>query len=733
MQSKKLSRVGTLCVLFFLLGSILTVHSIKADDEAESYVNSTIEITFLTGTELTVDVTMDVTQITVFDTSYTTSEIDTLVGSDLETLGAIKLRLRDLLKNQLESSFAEAEVDATFDKPTYGNFVFTDEYIINLTTSFFDVDGSVDIDDLINGALDMGGKITYHFSLAAVFGWNNTYRFVLPASIKFKGATNTTDINPPLNRKITWMLQNWKGNHPLKDATLSIGSNEPTSDLTTEQHSLRFDLNAANIDKISLTTTIFSDAIDISNYDILPDCISELEIVPTDGLRLFIANGFLSWDDFYDNTINNIEQNTISTLEMSSFNQTLTMQFMWDSETTENCTTPFNISHMDSVPQIKAELLDEEVSLLVCGITARAFFGLINAGASSNITDTDIAFGDGLEGLGYPFEVYFYLPDNLSLQNDNIYIWNQTGTISGEFSSDLQPDPPYIKEKIEEYIEIDIEKMDLNIPSLLTGKTELTATVHSTKDDNLYVIEFPEEFSLSEKIVLDFLNSDAFRLCKEEKVFHENEVEQLLTTLKNNFEMQLSSVLNNKKIKGLTDESIFSDSLSWDGDISSMDGADPIIVSSYANNLYPINLAISIWPPSLKISNQSFTLQGLENRTTTYRIIFPKGLSVRAKDSLNKSIIEGKTGEGREYIEVSFSSTEGSLSDILTCQLRASTLYIIGMFLPCIISFILVIILIIVVLLLRRKIRGRGSKKVEEETTSYEDQDYYVPPPPGSK
>jgi hypothetical protein len=64
-----------------------------------------------------------------------------------------------------------------------------------------------------------------------------------------------------------------------------------------------------------------------------------------------------------------------------------------------------------------------------------------------------------------------------------------------------------------------------------------------------------------------------------------------------------------------------------------------------------------------------------------------------------------------------------------------SALFIIGVFVPCIVSFIIAIILIIIIYLTRKK-RKKGKIKThieKDDFTGYEDEEFYVPPPPSSK
>jgi len=710
------------------ISSTFFINTASAEDAPESLVDATFTIEFVTGTDLVVDVTMTAYKLTT-DHAYTAEEIAS--ASD-EEMGALRLSIYLLLKNQINIVFGDAKV-SNFEMPTYSSGVFNEELNVKLTSAFFGLNDSVDSESMINGVLDMGAVITYNFNLVTELGWNNTFTCVLPDSINFKSA-NTDKVS--LNRKeITWIL-NWNGADAKKSATLSTRLKNPTTTLSeTEDIFLTFDLDSSNANNVSLTTTFSLRNTDIREYDILPDFITELGFVPSDGIRLFIDNSLLSWNDLYQNTIKPVEQTTVSTIEHSSFNQTLTMLFNWDSETSTNCTTPYNTTNMDDVPAIKAELTSEHsVELLLCDISSRAFFGLVNAGAVANISEEDVNFGDGLDEIGRSYEVLLHLPTEIYLEGDNIYRWNESISLSGVFSSDLQPLPKYSEENINTYIEIDISKLDLNIPSFFTGKAEFTATAHSKEDIHVSVTRFPMEFGLSDKINLPYLNSDAFRVCVDESVFSTEEVDAYLSNKKDVFEMRMSNVLNGLKIKGVVDKDVFSDSLSWDKDISHMDDVIPIVASTYANNLYPISFSFSLWPPDMHISNQTFTFESIKNQTVTYRIEFPKGISVTATDTLNKSILKGKTTDGREYIEVFFASDEEAEIDTITCVLVASSLYMLGQFLPCIISLALVVILIIVVYILKRKRRGRKLVIREEvDASGYEGEDFYVPPPPSSK
>jgi hypothetical protein len=249
----------------------------------------------------------------------------------------------------------------------------------------------------------------------------------------------------------------------------------------------------------------------------------------------------------------------------------------------------------------------------------------------------------------------------------------------------------------------------------------------------------PNEFTLPGKVKLNYLNSDAFRLCIEENVFMGEDVSTFLNNEKSLFEDRLISILPGLKINGLVKRDDFDRSLVWDGDITNMDANTPVATASDAHSSYPVSFGLSLSPPKFEITEQSFNLVGLQNQNVTYRMVFPRGTTVEASDSLNK-LVTGKIGD-RYYIEVSFNASESGLTDVVRCKIVPSTLFALAIFLPCIVCLIIAVVLIIAILIIRKKRKGfRGprkpkkeSKEDKEETGDYEEQEYYVPPPPSSK
>lgn len=734
----------SLLAVLLLLGSCIFLPSILAETP-DILVEATMMVTVDSGSQLTVQAQMLVKKITVFDTTYDQYQIQTSAASDPIVLGAIMSRLHEAVKSQLTATYPQADVVAVTKKPSYQNPYFLDTFRVMLTPAFFALDSSMNLTNLLNGVLDMGAKLAYSYPLTTDAGWNTTYQYLLPATYALDAA-NTPDVTAD-NKQITWVLRNGDGAMPTKTAELSFHKRTPTTQPSAEDISLSFEMDTRSVSNVSLMTSIVMNAVNVQEYATFPSFISGLTVVPADGVRLLIQNGLFTWNQMYQKTINPIELRTKQILENSSFNQSVVFSFSWDPQTSTNCSTPYNITHMDTTPPVIATLQDFPVALRLCGISARAFFGLINAGSQAAVTATNMNFGDRLDQIGYPYTVFLQLPANITLAGSNRYRWNATIPFAGTFHSDVQPSPPYTDQKSETYIEIDLAKLDLNFLGLFTGKTELTATAQMREDDSMYVIQWPNEAVLPKPMNLTYLNADGFRLCVDESVFNDAVVTTFLSDKKTLFENHLSSLLQGFIVKGISDRKTFTNSLSWNGDISAMDDVIPVVTSVYASESYPVKLNLSLTPLQVGIGNQVFTVQGISNQTVTYRIIFPKGISVFPQDTQGKSLVHGNTSDGREYVELLFDPSESNVSTILTCALVPSPFFIIAIFLPCLFVFLLIIILIVAIYLVRKKrreqgggSRGGGRKKKllheeeeEEPPEGFAGQDYYVPPPPSHK
>ena len=731
--------VIALCLCLSLLFPCFLPTSLAADTPT-SIVDATITATYLSGTTLRVSSQMLVHRIdNIFGVTYDQDGIEHLASTD--DMGAIKLRLRDSLDTQLRSSFPNAQI-TPLGRPVYAQPYFTDDYSVNLTSAFFAAPASVNITPFIAGMLDLGADVTYHFSLASENGWNSTYLFTVPSTMQIASATS--DQVSPDNQQVTWVLTNYQGAIPQNTTQLSIRARNPTGDPNAPENiSIGFDLDAHTPTTVALVTHLLIHTLDISAYNILPSYISHVTTLPADGLRLLAANDLFSWDAVRNRTIQPLIDRLQPLLEASRFNQTLAFSFSWDTETTTACAPPYNVSHMDETPAVSAQYLDSDVRLTIGNISARAFFGLVNAGANASITPNDLNFGSGLTGLGHPYTITLQLPQNITLDHQNPYDWSQTTGPSGQFYSDLQPTPPYTSEKRATLVQIDVAKMDLNLPTLFTGKTELVASTTLTQDESLYVLQTPDAIHFPSCLTLRFLNADAFRLCTEEGLLSSEAQTALLASNRALFESRVSTLLSGRSVKVLSNTKTYYGSLQWNDDIAAMDNHSPIILSTYADDAYSVGANFSLAPASFTISPLQFSLPHLANASATYRIILPAGLTLMAVNAFGQSYSKGNTSDDRQYLEFVFNESNQTIITPVTCYLSCSSLYVLSLFLPLILVIVLLVILVVIILLIRkrrkrlphtpRKKPSKRKKDEEAESSGDEDvEDFYVPPPPPS-
>jgi len=716
----RLNRLIIFLITTSILFSALSIKTVKAENDIENLVNAIFNIEMKSATDLEINVEITAYKLTI-DKTYDYEEIKSASEQDL---GSFRLLLYQMLEKQIENTFENAEI-TDLNRPAFDGEKFNEILNVTLDSSFFGLNENVNAQTLINGVLDMGAIVNYTISFQAEEGWNNTYLLDLGETLNFKHTTGTVK-----EKTIEWKVRNWDGNEPSEVGELQLKVDNPTTLLSEENISLEFELNSENVDRPNLKTNIIVEDIDIRAYGSLPSFIYNLDFVPSDGLRLFIENGLISWNKSYETTIKPLEEKIKTTIEESSFNQTLDILFSWDKNTTTNCDTPYETKNMDSDPPVKAVLLDNDIDLRIFDISSKAFFGLINSGANANISKNDINFGDNLSDIGYKYTASLVLPDDLRLSGLNIYNWNESNSLSGQFNSDISV--TYSQEEKETFVEIEIKSTDLNLLSFFTGKTELTFGLNLKENRNYNVTRIPDEFTIPEKILIDYLSSDAFRLCIKEKVFREEEISSFLKNENRVFENRIVTILPGLKIKGKADSTSFYDSINaWDGKISDMDKSPPIDVDLYASSTYPISFDFSFLPPSFNIPTQKLNFTAIPGQNVVYRMIFPDGISLKASDQLGKVKLE-KMKDGREYIEIKFNGTDSNLTDIVSLEIIPSAFFIIGVFTPCIISLIIAIVLIIIIYIIRKKMKGRKRGEIEREPMGYEEEDYYVPPPPGT-
>jgi hypothetical protein len=529
--------------------------------------------------------------------------------------------------------------------------------------------------------------------------------------------------------RVTWDITT-RGDAAEKDAQMTLLYPNPTTQYT-ENASMHVQiiLNLKQIEKPVLTLQFQALSIDVSDYNITPSFISNVKVLPSDAIRLSVLQNLTSWPLIQNQIINPAYIHVKSLIENSSFNQTIYSRFNWVNETIYDLKEPYNTSQMDMIPPISANFTDNSFHISICNISARAFFGLINAGALTNISNQDITIGDNLDSLHYPYNGTFLFPSFILLNNENKFQWNTNNPIQGTFSSSNTPQSK--KNDIKSEFEIDVKNTDLNLLSFFTGKTELSMGLYLKETQNRYTTQLPESFTLPKNIKIPLLPSDAFRVCVEEKVFTEKQINEFLNLNKELFHNQLNTIFPLIKGESHLDKTIFEESLIWDKNISLMDNNTPITISSSIHTSFPLLFDFSIFPPAVSIQTLNLSFHGIPDQDVNYSMIFPKGISIKVEDELDRVLIQ-EQDDGKIRFTLSFNASEQEKINRVLCTIQPSALYILGMFMPCIMSIIITIVLFLIVFFIRN--RRKTIPPSHPETPPQDDnEEYYIPPPPSNR
>ena len=163
-----------------------------------------------------------------------------------------------------------------------------------------------------------------------------------------------------------------------------------------------------------------------------------------------------------------------------------------------------------------------------------------------------------------------------------------------------------------------------------------------------------------------------------------------------------------------------------------MDDSKPIIVSSSIQTAFPLLFDFSILPPSVSIQSLNLSFSGIKNQDVTYSMIFPKGIRIDISDTFNRAE-RIQYSDGRMGFSISFNETDDDHIESVIITIHPSGLYLLAMFVPCIISIFITMILLVLIYIIRKKRKGMPKANKEIPSQKYEQEDYYVPPPPPSK
>jgi large-conductance mechanosensitive channel len=280
-----------------------------------------------------------------------------------------------------------------------------------------------------------------------------------------------------------------------------------------------------------------------------------------------------------------------------------------------------------------------------------------------------------------------------------------------------------------------VKSTDLNLLSFFTGKTEVNLGIGFEKTRSIFVLSRSSNLVIPDSVSLPFVNADAFRLCVEEGVFSGEEINQYLTSHETELENTSKRLFPSVKGSAVNDEDIFQDSLEWDGNISEMDSNTPVVIHQRMESTAPLSCHFSLFPPQFSFATQNFTFIGVPNEKVTYNMTFPKGVSINILSS-SQQVIEKTVEDGESLLSVTLNASETGKVATVLLSMEPSLVYVIGLFVPCIISVVITLILFIVVYVIRKKRnvfrQNEHRQPSNNENEGYENEEYYIPPKPPS-
>ena len=710
MVRRKIAKAGSFLVVFILLSTTFFLLPIKASSStAETVVNATFDITFLDGVNLSIKVKLDSYRIKIFGESYNTSQIR---ASYDENKGAFKQVLYSYVEDAINHVFSNctSELGRPYvdENSLSGNsnspVVFYMDCTVSLTSKFFGTSIPY-ISDFVNGFLDSGGVISYTFNFYANTGWNNTYHFITTDKMEII-EVNQNGILSLSGKEVTWTIENRLGTEAKQGrGTFKVRYENPTSAFDAEDIHLDIYFDFSEIERARFNCTINVNACRINSFVDMPSFVSQATFLPSDAIRMLVKQNLTNWEAIYTNIFAPIKKNVGNVLN-NSFNISTNLLFNFNLSTTENCSTPYNTSKIDASPPITG-VLSDYLNIPLCGISPRAFFAFVYGGGTGKITEDDIP----LYGINHPFDAHLVLPEGLN----GTATWNVTTPLNTTIycSNALK----YEEEKITRDIEVNLRNLDLDLISILTGKSNVVATIDVGYNQNLYHLLLQPEFTIPSCISIPYINSDLLRVCIEESIF--KNMSGFYDRQREFAEQHVAEIFDLSDVDVYVDQAELDNNLQWDKNIKQMDDEEPFVVPLSAHISYKTDFDFSLSSFSLNIKNQTLHLKGIPGQDVTYKFVLPKGIEIRCNDSLNRTTII-PLDDGGTLIEVMFGKDEGDQETILYYSLKTSPLFTLVVFLPLILTLIIVVALFALLFYIRKRRRRLPPAPPKEER--------YIPP-----
>jgi hypothetical protein len=629
---------------------------------------------------------------------------------------------------------------------TLSGYVIIDEHAYFTDTELNEYN-ITNVNELIDGSLKMGAKITQTLKLAAKAGHSNEFEISVPKYSIYQHPDQLTISHPNDEDRdsdyiVVKRIDNKDGNvsesEYLHDIVLK--SANPTPALKTgvkEDVNIQLEIDVVNFDEIYIRDSLLEiSVVDLreSNID-LPQNITDLFFMSSDGIRLFYENGVIDENDIRDEIDGELTKTSESLEERLNSTHPIDLELTWDFASINALEPLYYLedtgvyTRMGVGRSVKGYIKSTDMiepHFFETNLTQNAIFGFLNAGAEAEINLR--------LKIKYDYKLNLTLPEGLRLKGE----LGRPGVRDSYLIPESETDdiivisknaPVYYSNQALIYTLIDIKELDMkNFNQFVSEvKIEVEGTLHrilSSAHSSFNTILPPE-------VTMTYVNSDAFRLAYYENLIDLKEITDEIYDI-------IQSNLTNVFEGNITPSIKFDEkSMKFDGDINDMDDDAPIKFTITAEGEMNIGSGGggtfgSLMGPSQynydDLRLQAFIsheielpLVGKHGWNTTYKIIMPRYIEIVGTPKLENltgtttDIETGTADEGRHYMKITIFSDDPGVKNIkavIGIEINITPWYFMSkIIIPIILSLILLIIIIYIYILRRKK-----RKALEKET-----------------
>jgi len=672
-------------ILFSTAGASADALATRNDETpASEWIEGVYNLTFSGPTSLNVALKFFVHEIVTGSGNYTAQDLRTITGgvagnltSEVET--RISLVLSDVLgrlfKDASIKSSVETQIDFNTLDPAYTlnssdpyqpPVMVYQKYNINMelgsgayfTSAQLQRYSIPDLEDLLDGCLAMGARLSGNLTVSAMAGHSNTIRLLVspPASDEDPDALAINARYPG------------SANYP---QTFSISAKERT---TSESGTQYFTMASRWPNSMTKESAALELQVDLEAFDaayirestvsisslrlpalLLPESIYITTPISSDGLRLLYIHKIITSEDITD-----ILQDDIVNLELEFerlFNTTepVDLLFSLDSDHIYNMTPPYYLE--DTItdlrmgsdrPVIGSIVSTKRIAPHYFGdISNDATRGFLNAGAVGKMNTAIHTSFDYNMNLTLPPKMLLRGHSTTSDIGDR-----RSYTLQGNVVFIASASPPiYDRGDAEATVNIDLPSLEVN--SLTSYTADLLIDINGVL--HRIILTDALESIVPENITFEYMNADALRLAYREGIL---DLSDITRDLKFYLEENLTDLVGEPVEADIT---FHESTLHFDGDVENMDDKEPIEFDIIAEGKFDVG---SSDLGGFIQRSITFSFPGFEGWDLEYLVELPPYIYIvdnpklYGADSLNASVTKGVSSGGRHYLSVTIPSIE---------------------------------------------------------------------------